>query len=89
MKCSGRLLPALFTRTSNREIFLRIFLNSSAFVTSQTKALLEPLVFLIIFPTLIKSDFVLLNMITFAPASAKAIEHAFPMPFPAPVTKAI
>ena len=37
----------------------------------------------------IKSDFVLLNIITFAPASANAIEHAFPRPFPAPVTRAV
>ena len=45
MKCSGRLLPALLTKISSREIFLRIFLNSSLSVTSQTKALLDPLVF--------------------------------------------
>ena len=57
VKCSGRLLPALLTKISNREIFLRIFLNSSIFVTSQTKALLEPLVFLIILLT----SFVLLS----------------------------
>ena len=50
-------------------------------VTSQTKVLLDPLVVFIILLTLVKSDFVLLNKITFAPASAKAIEHALPRPF--------
>ena len=74
---------------SNRGIFFKTFLNSSVFVTSQTKDLLAPLVFFITLFTLSKSDFVLLNIITFAPASANAIEHAFPRPFPAPVTRAV
>ena len=39
--------------------------------------------------TLIRSDFVLLNIITFAPASAKAIAQALPSPLPAPVTRAV
>ena len=81
MKCSGRLLPALLTKISNLGIFFKIFLNSSALVTSQTNDLQDPLVFFIIELTLFKSDFVLLNMITLAPASASAIEHAFPRPF--------
>ncbi len=42
-----------------------------------------------IFSTFVKSDKVLLTMITLAPASAKAIAQAFPRPFPAPVTKAV
>ena len=36
-----------------------------------------------------RSDFVLLNKITFAPASAKAIAQALPSPLPAPVTRAV
>ena len=47
-----------------------------------------PLTFLISFSNLSKSDLVLLNPITVAPASANAIEQALPSPFPAPVTKA-
>jgi NAD(P)-dependent dehydrogenase (short-subunit alcohol dehydrogenase family) len=34
-----------------------------------------------------KSDLVLLTAIIVAPASAKAIAHALPKPFPAPVTR--
>ena len=41
------------------------------------------------FSTFAKSVFVRLNIMRFAPASAKAIAHAFPKPFPAPVTRAI
>jgi len=39
--------------------------------------------------TLIRSDLVLLNIITLAPASAKAIAQALPIPLPAPVIKAV
>ena len=58
-------------------------------MTSQTNDLLDPLVFLIILFTLSKSLFVRLIIITFAPACAKAIAQALPIPFPAPVTNAI
>ena len=58
-------------------------------MTSHTNDLLEPFVFLIILLTLSKSDLVLLKIITFAPASAKAIAQALPRPLPAPVTRAI
>ena len=47
-----------------------------------------PFIFLICFSSLSRSDEVLLKAITVAPASTKAIEHAFPYPLPAPVTKA-
>ena len=46
------------------------------------------LAFLISFSNLSKSDLVLLNPITTAPASAKAMAQALPNPLPAPVTKA-
>ena len=89
VKCSGLLFPALLTKISNLVIFCKIFLNSSNCVTSHTNDLLEPFVFLIILFTLSKSDLVLLKIITFAPASAKAIAHALPSPLPAPVTRAV
>ena len=46
-----------------------------------------PFIFFICFSSLSRSDEVLLKAITIAPASTKAIEHAFPNPLPAPVTK--
>ena len=45
--------------------------------------------FLMIFSTLSKSLFVRLKIITLAPASARAIAQAFPIPLPAPVTSAV
>ena len=89
VKCCGLLFPALFTKISKRLILFKTSFFSANLVTSQTKDTLEPLVFFIILLTFNKSDFVLLNIITLAPASAKATELAFPIPFPAPVTSAI
>ena len=43
-----------------------------------------PFIFFISFSSLSRSDWVLLNAIIVAPASARAIEQALPNPLPAP-----
>ena len=56
---------------------------------SQTYELHFDLSFFILLETSSRSFFVLLIIIKFAPASARAIAQARPNPFPAPVTTAV